>query len=365
LWHADLNKYIFRDDWISEQGITIQPSIVCSPITYRDLIESSGVKMYNIAGWYDQAPTSQLGAWKLWGGKLLIGPWTHQMQQTQFPSSSGDIILVEYLRWFDYTLKGIENWIMHEDPIYYYTMNAPVGEGWRTARRWPLPNQKLAKLFFHEGPTGTVSSVNDGSLSKPASTAYHAKDDYTVDYSVKVFDGAFKENRRLFTGDMTTNTDSKGLTYTTAPLNEDVEVTGHPVVHLWASSTSEDGDFHVFLEEVDGATNKSTMVTNGIMRASSRLLQRDSPWTEMGIPYHRCYEEDAKLLTPGKAVELTFDLYATSYVFRAGNRIRLTITGSNAPTYDGLVESPAPTVSVYRDRGHDSYIELPVIPAAK
>ena len=106
------------------------------------------------------------------------------------------------------------------------------------------------------------------------------------------------------------------------------------------------------------------MVTNGIMRASSRALQRLSPWTAMGIPYHRVYEEDADLLTPGKAVQLTLDLYATSYVFRKGNRIRVSITGSNAPTYDGLVESPPPTVSIYRDRRYKSYIELPVISAA-
>ena len=363
-WHGDSHKYIFRDDSISQQGITIQPSIVCSPITYSDLIKSSGVKMYNIAGWYDQAPTSQLGAWKLWGGKLLIGPWTHQVLETpQFPLSK-DISVTEYLRWFDYTLKGIENWIMDEDPIYYYTMNAPTGKEWGFTGQWPLPNQNRTKYYFDFGPTNTVASVNDGGLGTVAPTAFNTSDDYTVDYSVKVFDGAFKENRRLFTGDMATNTDSKGLTYTTAPLTDNINVTGHPVVNLWVSSTSADGDFHVFLEEVDGKTNKSTMVTNGIMRASSRALQRLSPWTAMGIPYHRVYEEDADLLTPGKAVQLTLDLYATSYVLRKGNRIRVSITGSNAPTYDGLVESPPPTVSIYRDRRYKSYIELPVISAA-
>jgi putative CocE/NonD family hydrolase len=250
---------------------------------------------------------------------------------------------------------------MDEDPIYYYTMNASTGKEWGFTRKWPLHDQKRRRYYFDFGPTNTVASVNDGGLGTVAPTAFNASDDYTVDYSVNVFDGAFKENRRNFTGDMTTNVDKKGLTYTTAPLTENIEVTGHPVVSLWVSSTSADGDFHVFLEEIDGKTNKSTMVTNGIMRASSRALQRHFLWTTMEIPYHRCYEEDANLLTPGKAEKLTFDLYATSYVFRAGNRIRVTITGSNAPTYDGLVESPAPTVSIYRDQIRGSYIELPVI----
>jgi predicted acyl esterase len=56
----------------------------------------------------------------------------------------------------------------------------------------------------------------------------------TVDSNqVKVFDGKFKENNRYWNGDMTINTDAKGLTYTTTALTEDMEVTGHPVVHLW------------------------------------------------------------------------------------------------------------------------------------
>jgi uncharacterized protein len=370
LWHGDSNKYIFRDDWISKNEITIQPSFVCSPITYSDLIKRSGVKMYNIAGWYDQAPTSQIGAWKLWGGKLLMGPWDHRTQATQFPSSfPTDFILIEYWRWFDHTLKGIQNGIMKEPPIYYYTMNAPAGEEWRFTKKWPLPDQKPLKLYFGEGHTGTVSSVNDGSLRLFPSWSFGAADDYTVDYSVNVFNGVFKENRRLWSAsvpagtdtNMATNTDSKGLTYTTAPLPADVEVTGHPIVHLAVSSTSADGDFHVFLEEVDGVTLKSTMVTNGIIRASNRAMHHISPWTDLGIPYHRTFKKDSKLLVSGKTVELTLDLYATSYVFREGNRIRVTITGSNAPTYDSLVESPAPTVRVHRDLKHLSYVELPVI----
>jgi uncharacterized protein len=372
LWHGDTNKYIFRNDWISQNGITIQPSFVCSPITYSDLIMRSGVKMYNIAGWYDQAPTSQIGAWKLWGGKLLVGPWDHRTQATQFPSSfPTDFILTEYWRWFDYTLKGIENGIMKEPPIYYYTMNAPVGEEWRFVKKWPLPQQKPLRLYFGGGKTGTVSSVNDGALRLLPSWSFKAADNYTVDYSVNVFNGVFKENRRLWSANvpagtdtnMATNTDSKGLTYTTAPLPADIEVTGHPIVHLTVSSTSTDGDFHVFLEEVDGVTMKSTMVTNGIIRVSNRAMQQKSPWTDLlKIPYHRTYETDNKLLVPGKTVELSIDLYATSYVFREGNRIRVTITGSNVPTYDGLVESPPPTVSIHRNWMHSSYIELPAIP---
>jgi len=353
--------YVFRNDYVPE--IRDMPAIVSSPITYRDDITGSGIKMYHVAGWYDQAPTSQFGAWKLWGGKLTIGPWLHWMTIDMEPPKI-EILRIETLRWMDYTLKGIQNGIMDEPPVCYYTFNAPKNKEWKFTSQWPLPNQQLTRYFFNIGPAKTVNSVNDGGLSTSRSKS-QTSDAYRVDYSIRVFDGTFKENERFWDGDMTKGTDSKGLTYTSEVLSADTEVTGHPVVHLWVSSTSKDGDFHVFLEEVDGKTGKSLFITNGMIRASNRAVSTQSPWSDLGLPYHRCYDVDAKPLTPGEVVELAFDLYPISYIFRAGNRIRVTVTGANAPIYPGIKEDPAPTINMYRDPSHASYIELPVIPQAQ
>ena len=350
--------YIFRNSYVPD--INDMPSIVTSPITYSDEIRSSGVKMYNVTGWYDQTPASQLGAWKLWGGKLIIGAWVHEMMvDVEIPKV--ELLQIETLRWMDFNLKGIQNGIDNEPPICYYNINAPEHRQWKFTSQWPLPNQKLTKCYFDAGPTKTVSSINDGGLSTSHS-GFSSSDTYEVDYSVNVFNGQFKENARFWDGDMTEGTDRKGLTYTSERLSADTEVTGHPLVHLWVSSTSKDGDFHVFLEEVDGETNISRFVTNGMIRASNRALSTRSPWTELGLPYHRCWDVDAKPTTPGDIVELAFDLYPISYVFRRGNRIRVTITGANAPIYAGIVEDPPPTVSIYRDAARASCIVLPVIP---
>jgi putative CocE/NonD family hydrolase len=350
--------YNYRNSYMPE--IKDMPSIVTSPITYSDEIKSSGVKMYNVAGWYDQAPASQLGAWKLWGGKLIIGPWVHEMMcDVEVPKV--EMVRIETLRWMDYTLKGIQNGIDTESSIYYSTINAPKNREWKFTSQWPLPNQKLTKYHFSAGPSRSVNSVNDGVLSISKSTV-SASDNYKLDHSINLFDGKFKENARFWEGDMTPGTDSKGLTYTTERLAADTEVTGHPVVHLWISSTAKDGDFHAFLEEVDGETNKSRFVTNGMIRASNRALSVRSPWNELGLPYHRCWDIDAKPLTPGEAVELAFDLYPISYYFRKGNRIRVTVTGANRPLYPGIKEDSAPEITVYHTGSYSSYIELPVIP---
>lgn len=208
--------------------------------------------------------------------------------------------------------------------------------------------------------------MNDGGLIDSASSVSDQKDNYTVDYSIKVFeeggDDKFRENNRTWNGDMEKSTDLKGLTYTTAPLTADMQITGIPVIHLWASSTSTDAYFFAFIEEVDGKTNRSRYVTNGMIKASNRAISVQSPWTELGMPYHRGYDVDSQPLTPGEPVELVFDTYPTSYVFRAGNRIRITITGAFQSTYRVTPVVPAPTLSIYRDVSRASYVELPVIP---
>ena len=334
--------------------------IAQSAITYKDDIKASGITIYNIAAWYDSGTVQALAAWKLWGAKVIIGPWTHR-------DPMSDIVKVEHLRWFDYHLKGIQNGVTGEPPIYYYTINAPVGREWQFTSQWPLPNQKMTKYYFGGGPTKTSASVNDGSLVTSIPTASDARDRYTVDYSIKVFeeDGVdnFKENERSWNGDMEKRTDSKGLTFTSAPLKASLQITGIPVIHLWASSTSTDGYFFAFLEEVDGKTNLSHYITSGMIRASCRVLSTQYPWTELGIPYHRCYDVDTQLLVPGEPAELVFDFYPTSYIFHQGNRIRVTITCSLQAIYAGMIDDPPPQICIYRDAAQASYVELPIIPA--
>ena len=45
--------------------------------------------------------------------------------------------------------------------------------------------------------------------------------------------------------------DAKALTYTTPPLETAVNITGHPVAHLWLRTDAPDLDVFVYLEEVD------------------------------------------------------------------------------------------------------------------
>lgn len=153
--------------------------------------------------------------------------------------------------------------------------------------------------------------------------------------------------------------DEKALTYTTPPLETNVEVTGHPVVYLWLVTDAPDLDVFVYLEEVDGKGN-STYITEGNLRASHRALSA-APYDNLGLPHHSHYECDLEPIPAGEPFELIFDLLSTSYLFQAGNRIRITVAFADADNFDTPVLGPAPTLKLLRNNSFSTYIELPVV----
>jgi uncharacterized protein len=347
--------HMHRDTFSPSVGYA--PMLVDPPINYAKEIESSGVRSYNFAGWFDLSPGLQFLDYRQFGEKILIGPWAHE--------TSNPVMVVERLRWFDRYLKGIANQVDLEPPVYYYTINAPPGQEWNFAADWPIPTEIRTKFYFAAGRTGTVASQNDGGLSLRGPTQTDAADTYKVDPDVSAFGGRFNRMERRWSGDMAADVDSRGLSYTAAPFEQNTEITGHPIVHLWVTSTAKDGDFIAWIEDV-GTDGKSTFVTDGAIRGSHRKLQAQQPWDDMGLPYHPSMEADALPLPQVEPAELVFDAYPISYVFRQGHRIRITITGGEKNTYQpppGFDKANPPTIRVYREGKHASYVDLPVIPA--
>ena len=227
-----------------------------------------------------------------------------------------------------------------------------------------MPEQKLTNYYFDGAKAGSVKSINDGSLSLALPVTTPGVDEYQVDYSTTVGKGTrwaagYDLMSPIYPNTMMFN-DEKGLTYTTPPLTAEVEVTGHPVVHLWVTSSARDGDFFVYLEDVSEA-RFSRYVTEGNLRASHRAIST-APFEYLGLPYHRSNAEDIADL-PDQPVELVFDLIPTSYIFDVGHRIRVTITCADKDTALTPQLDPPPTVHLYRDADHASYIVLPIIPS--
>jgi predicted acyl esterase len=326
----------YRDsfaDAITDQGA--QPWwIKSSPHSYLEQIKASKTAMYLAANW-DEGTTKH-GAFFTFNNvtnpaKLIVGPGGH-CGWTAVQSQTGFDITVEERRFFDYWLKGIDNGIMKEDRVYYYTYNAPAGSEWRSAKQWPLPNEKRTKYY-----------LGNGSLSTMPPKGADQKDETTVAY------------------DMTpANMTTKGLVYATAPLNADVQVTGHPTINLWASTTATDGDFIATIQDVAPDGTATSYNVNGRLRASLRKLQ-EAPYKNLGLPWHDFYEADVIPLTPGKPTELVFEILPISMIFKAGHTIRLVIHFADARSTPRL--DPAPKVRIYRDSKHKSYVTLPILEA--
>ena len=326
--------------------------------SYRTLIEKSGVPIYHLAGWYDMFPRDTLLWWRNLDNpqKVVIGPWFHVERH-------GLDDAAEHLRWYDHWLEGIDNGVMEEDPIHYWTLDAPEGEEWRSTSTWPLANEERVDFHLGAGPSGTSASVNDGVLTREIPGG-SGQDAYIADYSATtslVNRWANASGGPTGYPDMSEN-DAKGLTYTSEPLDEDVEVTGHPIIHLWVSTDRDDCAFYAYLEDVhpDGF---SQYVTEGVLLGSHRKLS-EAPWDNLGLPYHSGLEADVEPM-PDEPVELVFDLHPTSKRFPRGHRIRVTITCADCDNDQVPEHVPPAAVRVYRGRDRCSKIELPFVTGSR
>ncbi len=336
----------FRDsrDRVSGEQILVERS----PSTYLSGINKSGVAIYGLAGWFDAFPRDAF----LWYAnltvpqKLVIGPWFHG-QTTGFDLGT------ERLRWFDYWLKGIDNGIMREPPIRYQVIGAPAGREWRTSRTWPVPGVRTTSWHF-TGATG-----HDASLGTARPRAGTPADRLVVDTTASLGAGnrwANTYGRDIGYPDLAAN-DRKGFHYTTAPFRRATEIIGHPVVHLWITSSAADADLMVTLSDVDPA-GRSTYISEGVIRASRRAQGRP-PYRNLGLPWPSGREADSKPL--GSAPEeVVLDLLPTAWHLKAGHRLRVTVNGADRDTHVAVPHG-APTLAIYRDPRHPSRVDVPML----
>ena len=125
-----------------------------------------------------------------------------------------------------------------------------------------------------------------------------------------------------------------GLTFLSAPLEPETEITGPLAAKLFVSPSTTDADlfliFQVYspdLREVTflGAIDPHTPVAQGWLRASHRKL--DKTLSKPYRPYHT--HDETQPLKPGVPVEVDVELWPTSVVVPAGFRIGLTIRGKD------------------------------------
>jgi predicted acyl esterase len=185
---------------------------------------------------------------------------------------------------------------------------------------------------------------------------------------------------------------SDGVTFSTAPLEQETEVTGPVALKLFISSSITDADLFVTLHVFDadgqevtfqGALDPRQPIGHGWLRASHRRL--DPELSTQYRPYHSHSEEEP--LEPGRVYPVDVEVWPTSLVIPPGYRIALTVQGkdferpgsgarmstfvaemrgSGPFLHTDPVDRPAELLqgrtTVHTGGEHDSYLLLPVVP---
>jgi putative CocE/NonD family hydrolase len=362
----------------------------------------SDAAMIHMSGWYDAYSLSTtdnyvaLSKTKTGPIRLIMGPWTHGARSTPYagdiefgPGATLDALGhgdydTQRLAWFDRHLKGTSK-TDPDPPVRIFVMGGgPDGQGigrktpegrlmhggrWRTEPAWPIADAKLTAFHLHA----------DGALSTaaPAAGAEPFTYDFDPNHPVPSIGGTITSGEPLMRGggfDQREGPTVFGarapylplearpdvLVFETAPLKEDLEVTGAIEANLWIASDGPDTDFTIKLIDVyppseDYPQGYALNLTDAILRCR----YRDS-W------------EKPSMMTPGQVYPIKLTAFPTSNLFKAGHRIRLDIASSNFPHFDVNPNTGAPEGtgltrrvaknSVYVDASRPSHVVLPVVP---
>ena len=127
-------------------------------------------------------------------------------------------------------------------------------------------------------------------------------------------------------------TGTDGLGFITAPLKHDLAVVGPASLNVWVKSTASDTDLQATISEVrpDG---QEMFMNTGVLRASDRALNRQESTATHPVPTYAA--QSARPLPAGRFTEVRIPILPFAYVFRAGSRIRVTITapGGDRPVW--------------------------------
>jgi len=350
----------FRDERHNTAGVCVEDLTVHR---LKQKVERSNAAIFGWGSWmdagtadavirrfltFDRAQRAVIGAWEH-GGRFHASPY----QSSNLPADPKlPAQWREMLRFFDAYLKDVDNSVPSEKVLFYYTMGE---EKWKKTSVWPPEGTTTQRWYLTEG--------NRLSPSEPP--AESGADTYTINFEASTGE----HNRWWEMGGILNQTVSYAnraeaerhlLTYTTPPLAKDAEITGHPVVTLYAALTETDGVFYAYLEDVD-ESGRVTYVTEGQLRAIHRKVSAEAPPYSLQVPYHSFKQADAMPMVPGEIAEIKFGLLPTSTLIRKGHRIRLSIAGHDEGTFVRIPAEGTPVISVARNKRHASYVDLPVV----
>jgi putative CocE/NonD family hydrolase len=380
-WVYDVMTHGDYDDYWKQPGYNVEE--------YWDT--HANVPMLLLGAWYDSYARSTCENYVQFTerGKgpcrLVMGPWTHGAHANSHAGDADlgiDAPIDDFhgflLRWFDWTIKGLDTGIKDEPPVRIFVMgtgdgrrapNGHLNHGgyWRDENEWPLARARWTNFYLQ--PDGALAtdlppeSAPSGFRYDPANPVPTIGGNISAAENV-IPAGGFDQRGRLNVfgakDQLPLAARRDVLVFATEPLDDDLEVTGPLEVNLWAASSAVDTDFTAKLIDwyppnPDYPDGYALNLEDSIIRARYRD-DRARP----------------SLLTPGEIYRFTITLFPTSNVFKKRHKIRLDVSSSNFPRFDVNPNTGEPLAKnarvvaadqlIYHDPEHPSHIILPVVP---
>ncbi len=286
-----------------------------------------------VSGWYDMLLHQLLDDYAQMRAAgqtphLTIGPWRH-LDLTGVAET-----LRAGLAWFDVYLKGRRR-RLRAKPVRIYLMGANV---WREFDDFPPPSRET--LLFLDAR---------GKLAIDATRVDSAPDEYRYDPAnpTPSFGGCVYGAHAGSVDNRLLEARADVLTYTTAPLESDVDVIGRVRAELFVQSSLAHADFFARLCDVhpDG---RSMNVCDGLIRI------------EPGVGE----------MQPDGTRRIVIDMWATAQRFVRGHRMRLQVSSGAHPRWARNLGTGEPLATatrmriaeqkIFHDRAHPSILILPV-----
>jgi uncharacterized protein len=330
---------------------------------YHQELASSGAAVFGWGSWmdagtadaalrrfltYENASRAVIGAWEH-GGEFHASPYQRPGQPADPPLAAQ---WAEMAHFFDAFLKDTDNGVRDRRTLFYYTLGA---EEWRQSDRWPPPGARPERFYLAAGR----------SLSPQPPQESEGADRYVVDFDATTglrnrwweLSGALRET---VVYDDRAAQEGRLLSYTSAPLEAGLEISGYPVAHLYLSSSEPDGAVYVYLEDVS-PSGRVTYLTEGQLRLIHRRLSDRRPPLRLQVPYRAFSQADLMPMQPGQVAEIAFGLLPVSALIRRGHRLRVSFAGHDQGTFVRIPEQGRPVYEIQRGREQPSFVELPVV----
>ncbi|MGN6129167.1 MAG: CocE/NonD family hydrolase [Nocardioidaceae bacterium] len=191
-----------------------------------------------------------------------------------------------------------------------------------------------------------------------------------TNYTGNTGTGGLWGNASQWTWSWKQNKAGTAVSYLSAPLAKDVTAVGAGAVQLWVRSSTPDVDLQATVSEVrDG---HETFVQNGWMRGSERKLATSvanmmkQPSTPLQ-PVPTLRRSDVRPMPADNYTKVVIPLYFQGHAYRAGSRIRVTVSAPNGTqpiwSFDGARPRRGTSdVHVASSRTMPSRLVLPVVP---